>query len=186
MNKKIFVLTFAVMTVLQGCAGGTQGIAGAIQYGLTAKQKDVPTNEWGDVSYNTQLSVGLKSAEREYKTNQIVELLVRIRNLSTNEEYGVDVQRSFLLNEDFLFVVISPSGKDVSPVFHGSPRFSGSVVWVHPNQIDGFGFALSEICKTDEVGTYQIIMKMKRATPDRRKSFEIISNPLYVSIVSDK
>ena len=151
--------------------------------GLTESQKKNTTNQWGAVTYNTQVSIDFKGRQREYKTNQVVQLLVRIRNLSTNEEYGVGVHTDFKSSEGMSFLVISPSGKDISPAFRGSNRFSGGIVWVHPGQIDGFCFPLSEICKADEVGIYKIVMKIVRCTPDRRKSFDIRSNPLDLSII---
>ena len=160
--------------------------ASGTQMGLTDIQKEIPSSEWGAPNYNTQVAIVLKNNEKEFKTNQVVELLVGIKNLSTNDEYGVMVQNPFLLSESFDFVVTSPSGKDISPIFHESFRVSGGVIWVHPGKIDGFGFNLSEICRTDEIGTYTIVIKMKRATPDRRKVLEILSKPLYVKIVPDK
>lgn len=140
----------------------------------------------GTVTYNTQISIGQKNNEKAFTTNQTIQLLVRIKNLSTNEEYGVAVQSSFILTEGLSFVVISPSGKDISPIFRKSPRFSGGVVWVHPNQTDGFCFELNEICKMDEIGAYKVVLKMERATPGRKKTFEIVSNPLSISVIADK
>jgi hypothetical protein len=157
-----------------------------LQIGLTGDQKQAPANEWGTVTYNTQISIGLKNNVKVFTTNQTVQLLVRIKNLSTNEEYGVAVEQAFILTEGLSLVVISPSGKDISPIFGKSDRFSGTVLWVHPNQTDGFCFGLNEICKMDEVGTYKVILKMERTTPDRKKMFEIVSNPLFISVITDK
>jgi hypothetical protein len=153
------------------------------QIGLTDKEKEASANDWGTLTYNTQISIGVDSDTNALKTNQDAQLLVRIKNLSTNEEYGVYVQNAFLSTPGLSFTILSPSGKDVSPVFYKAFRGSGGNVWVHPNQINGFGFSIHEICKMDEVGTYKIILKMKRWTPDRRKSFEIVSNPLFVTVV---
>jgi hypothetical protein len=160
---------------------GIWNVFGA-QIGLTPSQKEAPTNEWGAVTYNTQVSLGLKRPERPFRTNEVVELLVRIKNLSTNEEYGIAVQSPLTLSDGLSFDVHSPSGKNISPVFRGSPRLSGGVVWVHPNETDGFAFPLGEICKTDEVGIYTVTLKIERRTPDRRKSFEIVSKPLFISV----
>ena len=146
--------------------------------------KQTPTNEWGSIAYRTQISIGLKSSENVFKTNQIVKVLVRIRNLSTNEACNIYVQRAFANNEDFSFIVSSPSGKDMSPVFHKTDVGSGGIVFIPPNQINGFQFDLNEICKTDKIGTYKIIMKMQRWSPTEKKSFEVISKPLYVTIVN--
>jgi len=57
---------------------------------------------------------------------------------------------------------------------------------VHPGQVDGFSVNLDEFLKTDELGTYKIILKMQRWTQDRRNSFEIVSNPLLVTVVSNQ
>ena len=161
-------------------------LAGNITIGLSDKQKEFATNDWGAIAYHAQISIALKRSGRTFKTNQIVELLVRLRNLSTNEDYGVYVASPLSGTEGFSFMITSPSGRDVSPTFRPSYRGSGGMVGVHPNQTDGFGFELGEICQTDEVGTYSILLKMKRWTPDRRKSFELVSNPLKVEIVAGK
>jgi hypothetical protein len=176
MKKYIYILTFGTMAFWQAFAGN-------IIVGLPDNEKEIQTNEWSALIDNTQISIGLKNDEKVFKTNQIIEVLVRIKNLSTNETYNVYVQRMFTNNEDFSFVVISPSGKDISPLFHRTPIGSGGFVSVPPNQINGFQFDLNEICKTDEVGTYKIILKMHRWSPNKHQSFEIVSKPLFVSVV---
>ena len=161
-------------------------LAGNITIGLSAKQKEFATNDWGAIAGHTQISIVLKGSGRTFKTNQIVELLVRLRNLSANEDYGVFVARPLSGTEGLSFVIISPSGRNVSPTFRPSYRGSGGLVGVQPGQTDGFGFELGDICKTDEVGMYNILLKMKRWTPDRRNSFELVSNPLKFEIVAGK
>jgi len=175
MKTYLLCWTMVALVARGACAG--------IQIGLTEHQKENSTNEWGAVTYNTQISLGLTGPQREFKTNQVIDLLVRIRNLSTNEDYSVGVQTPFTATEDVSFLVISPSGKDISPVFHSSFRFSGGVVWVHPGQVDGFVFQLGEICRMEEVGTYKIVMRAVRRPRDRHRSFEVLSNPLYFSVV---
>jgi hypothetical protein len=153
------------------------------QLGLSRAQKDDSRAPWGPVTYNTQLSISLKGSQWEFKTNQVVDILVRIRNLSTNELFGVGVATTVTASDGMSFKVTSPSGKDISPVFRSDFRFSGGVVWVHPGQTDGFSLPLGEICKMKEVGTYKVVMRIIRFTPDRQRSFAIVSNPLCVTIV---
>jgi hypothetical protein len=78
-------------------------------------------------------------------------------------------------------VVISPSGKDISPnprtFWHGSAAH----IILPPNQIKEFEFNLSQLCNFDETGTYKIIAK-KTIWFGNDKRFEIISNPLNMIV----
>lgn len=177
------IIKITLLCSILGLLSVCPPFAGKIFAGLNDQQKEVPTNEWGAVIYSTQISIGINSNEKEFKTNQVVRLLVRINNLSTNEGRGIYLERTFTFTRGLSFVVISPSGKDISPVFHETDRASGEYIWVPPGKIDGFSFALGEICKTDEIGIYKIILTMRQYTPDREKYFEIVSKPLEVKIV---
>ncbi|HLX69651.1 MAG TPA: hypothetical protein VKV04_08505 [Verrucomicrobiae bacterium] len=161
---------------------GARSFAGA-QIGLTDNEKAASQGTWGPVDYSTQVSIGLKDAIHDFRTNQPIDLVVRIKNLSTNEEYSIYLQNSFIFTEGLSLEVLSPSGKDVSPVFQKTSHGSGGVVWIHPSQTDGFIFDLHEICKMDEFGIYQVSLNIQRRTPDHRKSFDVRSNRLKVKIV---
>jgi hypothetical protein len=154
------------------------------QIGLTDAQKEAVVREWGDTNCNTQISIAAESFGSEFKTNEAIQLLVRIKNLSTNEVYSIAVQGLITSTEDMSLVVISPSGKDISPHFQTGFRFSGGVVRVPPNRVDGFSFKLNDICEMNEVGTYKIVLKLSRFSKDRRQSSEIVSNPLHISITA--
>ena len=88
----------------------------------------------------------------------------------------------------YSFVVISPSGKDISPDMKKvHPGDSGADHRVAPNQTVEIEFNLSYFCKLDEVGTYKIIAEKKAMwSPKSQKVFTVISNPLLVSVVSNK
>jgi hypothetical protein len=155
------------------------------QYDLTDKQKIVPNNQWGPLTYNTQISIGLDDKTSVFKTNQVINLLVRVKNLSTNQQFGFIIGTPISYTVAATFIVTSPSGKDISPVMYNSNRIHGLPIWVHPGQIDGFSFQLGEICQYHEIGTYKILIKMQRPSPDRRKLYDIVSNPLSVTIIPD-
>lgn len=173
MKSVLLCLNLAVFVALP--AFGTQ-------FGLTESQKEKSPTEWGSVAYNTQLSIIPKSEGNKFNTNQPIELLVRIRNFSTNDEYGMIVQTPITSTEGLSFVITTPSGGDISPVFHRITRVTGLSMDIRPSQEDGFCFELRDVCKIDELGTYQIILKMTRWTPNRQKSYEIVSKPLNIVV----
>ncbi len=151
------------------------------QIGLT--EKDVPANDWGAVTDNAQVSIMLYPVTNVITINQNSGFIARIKNLSTNEEFGVYVEASFLLSPGISFNIISPSGKDVSPIFSHAIRLTGDMVWVHPGKIDGFIIDLQQFCKLDELGTYKITMTIQRESLDRQKLYNVVSNPLYVTVI---
>lgn len=146
---------------------------------------DVKTNEWGAITNNVQMSINLKGDRKEIKSNQPFRLLIFIRNVSTNEAFNVHY--TYVNDYDLSFVVIAPSGKDISPIFPKDRVFgSGAFIFVPPGQIKRFGFNLSFLCKFDEVGTYKIIAKQKGYWSKSQKDLTIVSNPLCVTVVPDK
>ena len=134
------------------------------------------------------MSISLKNGGPEIETNQFVTLLVRFRNLSTNEtirlyRYIFDDTGS---HGGVSCRVISPSGKDILPntdnTLHSG---SGANYPVPPNRIYEFEFDLGNFCKFSEVGTYEIIAT-KTVIVGQNKMFPFISNPLHVSVVPKK
>lgn len=81
-------------------------------------------------------------------------------------------------------VVISPSGKDVSPLYTFGGG-SGAIATAEPNQTMQFEFALSQLCKLEEIGTYKITAS-KRTFGNADKAFVLTSNTLCVSVVPGK
>jgi hypothetical protein len=154
------------------------------EIGLTDKEKDVSANDWSSVIDDTQMSIVLNPATNQITTNQNPEFVVRIKNLSTNEVFHLYIGDAFLLSPGISFIILSPSGKDVSPIFDRHPmKESGGMVWIPPGKVDGFIVDLRQFCKMDELGTYKITMTIQRGSSDRHKFYNVVSNPLYVTVV---
>jgi hypothetical protein len=166
-NQLCFILVFTVMAVRQVHAD------------------DMKTNMWGDATCNAQMSLELKDQNIEIKANQPVDLVIHIKNVSSNETFSVYQSLAIVDNSlvNFSFGVTSPSGKDISPkpaeYYNGG---SGGEYQIAQGQTKEFDCNLSYLCKFNEMGTYKIIAK-KRLWPDLNKQCEITSNPLYVTVV---
>lgn len=161
----------------------SQSLAGEIKSGLSDKEKESPLIQWGTESQEMQVSISVKDETKKFTTNEPIALIVRFKNLSTNACY-IPVRRVFSENDHFLFSIIAPSGKDISPVFHRVYYAgSGINVCVPPKQVEGFEFDLNDICEMDETGTYKIILKVKKRVSGSNKLAEVVSNRLYVSIL---
>jgi hypothetical protein len=126
--------------------------------------------------------------KRELKPGEPFNLWVRLRNLSTNQTLrflssGTDQDEEHGL----AWVIISPSGKDISP--RGTLAVAGSSRWVlvRPNGIGEFEFPLSRFCKLEEVGTYKITARKSTfAIRKGEKTIVLISNTLCIPVLPDK
>jgi hypothetical protein len=173
------------------------------------------TNFWGPVTNNVQMAINVvppgshfvrnfavdggtnaykvppvvEGEKSEVKVGQPFSLLVRIRNLSTNETFTFLYGAMFPDAEwGLVCIVVSPSGKDVSPSAN-SPRepWSGRTAIARPGQTTEFEFPLSELCKLEEIGTYKItVRKSTFAIRKGEKGIVLTSNTLSVSVVPDK
>ena len=145
---------------------------------------DLTTNEWGSVACDAQISVQLRGSGEEIKTNQPIELAIRIKNVSTNETLHVFQSLAVVVDSyvNFSYVVISPSGKDISPK-HAKVWNGGSAAdyFIAPGQSKEFGCNLGYVCKFEEIGTYEVFVK-KRFSIDVNDKCEITSSPLYIKI----
>jgi hypothetical protein len=142
---------------------------------------DLKTNDWGAVTNNAQMSISLTGGGNEIKASEYVRLLIRFRNVSTNETFSINRPNSIETDPTFSFIVVSPSGKDVSP---SSPKMfvgSGGSIPVDPNQTVELEFNLSNLCRFDEAGTYRIVAKKLIRSPEGSEPSTIVSNPLLVS-----
>lgn len=145
---------------------------------------DLKTNQWGVVTNNVQMSISLTDRGKEIKSSQPVKLLIRFRNISTNETFLVGRENAIENDPGYSWVVISPSGKDISP----KPQIhtgSGGAIPLVPNQFIEFEFNLSRLCKFDELGTYKIVTKKSIWSPENQKLFTVVSTPLYVTVVPE-
>lgn len=138
--------------------------------------------EWGAVAYNVQTSISLKNGPAIIKTNQPFSLLVRIRNVSTNQMFHFYLPTEPEYYDSETWVVISPSGKDVSPIPRLSLRQSGAMHPMNPNEMFEFEFKLSFLCKFSEIGTYNIISKINLSGSPHERNW-VVSNPLYLTVV---
>jgi len=140
------------------------------------------TNEWGAISNGVQMSISFDGKKREIKTNEEFQLLVSIKNLGTTNAWSyLGGMANSELGNGLHCVVISPSGKDVSP----SVKFRGEAfgfINCPPGGGESFKFNLSRICRLDEMGTYKIIAQ-KSIYFDVKKSWVVTSNPLFVKVV---
>lgn len=166
MKKYIFYfLIFAVLASQQTFAG------------------DMTTNEWGIATNGVQMSIRLKD-ESKIKVNQPFDLWIQIKDTSTNEMFHG--YYTYYNDYGLSFVVIAPSGEDVSPKFSKESvnAVSGASIMVPPNQIRKFQFNLSYLCKFNQIGTYKVIAKQKGYLGKR--GLTVVSNPLCVTVISDK
>jgi hypothetical protein len=137
----------------------------------------------GAISNNIQMSVSLKSGVNEIKTNQPVVLLIRFKNISTNETFRIYQANAIEYDRGYTWVVISPSGNDISPNMEKIPvSESGGFIRLSPNQIKELEFNLSHLCKFDEIGTYKIVAKKTMLSPENQKPVTVVSNPLNIVI----
>ncbi|MCX6914405.1 MAG: hypothetical protein NT167_15340 [Verrucomicrobia bacterium] len=126
--------------------------------------------------------------KREIKVGELFSLLVRVRNLSTNET--LSCYNAWEPNTDLevglACEVISPSGKHLSPSRRIAGGSAGFAV-AGPGQTTQYEFGISGLCKLDEIGTYKITAR-KRAfvCPKGEKAFVLTSNTLCVSVVPGK
>lgn len=142
------------------------------------------SGDWGSATNNIELRIGLDGGERQIKTNQSFQLLIHIRNTSTNSPFYFLSPLAIFNGEPFTFEVISPSAKDIAPAPPKVERGSAEVITVRPNQDYKCNFNLGYLCKFNEVGTYKILAKMNVGMVKSKKIWAI-SNPLFVIVVSD-
>lgn len=170
--------TLLLLTVVVLMTGG-RGLVGNIKAG-----------EWGPVTNSLQMSLRLQCEREEIKTNEPVRLLVQVRNVSTNEVIWIPRPKEAVEKTGyFSFVVVSPSGRNISPASQPKPYY-GSVRLLAPGHTEDFKVDLSRICNLEEIGTYRIIARRTETRSDKRTKgailFEVRSNPLYVSVVAGK
>jgi hypothetical protein len=76
-------------------------------------------NEWGPVTNNVQMGISVSGNPDDIKTNQPFRLLIRFKNDSTNESFGL-IRIAPEFDWSLTFDVTSPAGKDISP----RPRYA--------------------------------------------------------------
>jgi hypothetical protein len=144
----------------------------------------IKTNEWGAVTNGLQMSIGLKNVNKEITVHGDVDLLIHFRNVSTDQTFSICPDNVIEKTPDFSFTIISPLGKDISPVPNPYPGpSSGAIIPLAPGRTLDFDFNLSRVCKFESVGVYKVIAKYSVLSRQTRKPFTVISNPLNVTLV---
>ena len=162
-----YFLMLAVLICQQGC-----------RQSVTKDQSD-----WGPVTNNIQMSVSVESSADKITTNEPVKIQIRYRNISANETFVTYVANGTVYDPQYSLSVISPSGKDISPDLTKYSPTSGMLISISPKQVATVEFNLSSVCNLSEVGTYRIMLKRERLTPQKHTAYTIVSNPLLVKIV---
>jgi hypothetical protein len=144
-------------------------------------------NDWGPSTNGIQMSIHLAGYKSDVKTNEPFALSVRYRNISTNEIVSIYECVDMEGDDNYSFIVKSPSGKDISPAKKFYPGGSGAVHVLRPGQTLEFGYELSDLCKFDETGTYIVIASFSQIDPvGPDPAFNVVSNPLQIKVVADQ
>lgn len=143
---------------------------------------DPNANVWGAATNDFQMSINPNDDQHEFKTNQTCTLLIRYRNISTNDTFWVYERTEW--DPNYAFQVVSPSGKDISPDMENIPHGdSGAVRHVGPGQIIEIKFNLSKLLRFDQIGTYRITAKNKGIwSVEKHTQFRVVSNPLIITV----
>jgi len=174
-NSPYYFLLFFIVVVMQTFAS------------------DSSTNDWGAVTNNLQMSVMLGDNKAEIRAGQSLGLIVRIKNVSTNETFHLIEIGQLIDDMNYSFTIVFPSGKSVSPERPKAQIGSDVGSNIGSSEIYEREFDLNKLCRLDEIGTYKItvqrMMQGAVGTEEVRgnvvtvKTFTVTSNPIYVHIV---
>jgi hypothetical protein len=157
------VSTVAALCIGKAFAGGTNDI------------------EWGMNTNGLQMSISAAGGTATIKTNQPFTLVVRIKSVSTGPiAFGYEVPLE--TTESLSWLVVAPSGKDISPIRQPTIRGSSVHLQIDPNEIFQFEYSLSSICSFDEIGTYKIVATKNVGTKPHEPRL-VESNPLYLTVI---
>jgi len=143
-------------------------------------------DQWGAETNGIQMSIKLSNGALEVKTNQPIKLVIRYRNVSTNESFPVSVGGHIEFDSSFTWTIISPSGKDISPdmLFHANQWANWYTL--KPQKSKDVEYDLSVRCNFFESGTYKITLQKGISSDTTQRLFTVVSNPLNVTIVPGK
>jgi len=123
--------------------------------------------EWGPTIGSFQMSIRLKDGGTELKSNQPIDLMVRIKNSSTNETLKFVLYNGQVDSpSNFSLSILSPSGKDIyvwhSPVTPGGEVYgNASSVIVPPGGVSEFPFRALGLSESLTNGVYTIVARKK-------------------------
>jgi hypothetical protein len=157
--------------------------SGRVRNGVeTAAGGDHSALEWGPATNGVQLAIWLKNDAGSVKTNEPVGLLIKIKNVSTNEILHMYTWQATKAGSSLSMVVESPQGDHLSPAAEFSPNGSGWLISVPPDQVYQYDFNLTYLCKFNDFGTYTITAKELIGRDDKDAAW-VISNPLSFTVV---
>ena len=144
------------------------------------------SEQWGSVTNGIQISIRLSSGGTVINTNQPVRIIIHYKNISTNETFTITGKYNIEFNSSYVWTVLSPSGKDVSPDLFS--KAVQSVTWdkLKPLESMEAEYNLSVRCNFSEIGTYRITLNKGMGSDTSQKLFVVVSNPLNVTITSGK
>jgi len=137
-------------------------------------------------AYPVEVSRKLTVGDTNIHSIERVVIMVVLSNISTNETFYI--RSTGTVNEPlFSFLVVSPSGNELSPEAPATNSRSKVNNPLGPNHSKQLVFDMSTICKCDEIGTYTITVKRIMWWPGGKQEwFTVISNPLSIKIVRDQ
>ncbi len=140
-------------------------------------------------AFPSEVSRNLKAADPTIKMGNPVVLTIVFTNMSSNATFYVPTAGSIENDRRYVFNVVTPAGKTISPKGDFTLVFSQlsyALDTVENRQL-AFAFSLSDICKFDEIGNYSVIGSRQVDWPEGKQThFWVISNPLVINIVPAK
>ena len=151
------------------------------------------TNDLRAATNNVQMTVSLAGNNKKIKYGEPLKLILRFKNISTNETFHFIQTREVTEIADYSFVINFPSGRQVSLRKKSLIVDSDTGPSIGPNETFERELEVNKVCQLDEAGTYKIIVQREIWGPlEKRKEtgmvvevpmFTIVSSPLFVQVV---
>lgn len=157
---------------------------------LPVKPSKDKAEAWGSPVNGVRMSLQLAASTNVLNINSPLDIVVRYENRSTDETFMFFAMHSFPDSGSVQFEVISPSGKPIMehPKKKQRAPNDGSFVILRPGVSHKINANLSGLFSFKELGTYKITAAQTLSGSIKRngeiKPFQIISNPLEVTVVS--
>lgn len=139
------------------------------------------TAAWGPKVGNLQMFVRLKDGGSEIETNQPIELLVRVKNLSTNKSVVLtEWMGAEIFETTSLSPILTVSGREQHYEIRVDGSFSGTIDprVAPPNGYYEYEFNIGRLKDPKTKSVYKIVTKRMVGA-----NLVVTSNPLYVKVV---
>ena len=145
---------------------------------------EITNIDWGEATNTVQMSISLEGGAREINTNGTCDLVVCLKTDSKDVFFALVTSGTTTdVSDGLSCIVISPSGKDISPANNSNSFGSANMLNIRSGKIETFKFNLGSVCSFNEVGTYKVIAKKAIGSPSVKSPFVVISNTLLVSVI---